>query len=147
MNFWKLINVKWSRENIASWNSIRKTVYILFPLLIYFLIHDMAEVLLWVGLEWMLSFSEKMALFLGNHAYTVRGIVNGLAILLGLAVIWQAVKGEIGEALDTKSGDKWLKEEKVTSYMFLAVLSILSAIGLNLLLNLIGLTENSKSFV
>lgn len=125
---------------------MRKSFYILFPLLIYFLIHDMAEVLLWLGLELVSSSGEQVVVFLDQHADTVRGVVNGIASFFGLVVIWQAVKGEIGEIEDSKPSDKWLREEKVTGYMFLAVLAVLSAIGLNFLLNLIGLSKSSRSF-
>lgn len=169
-NFFRMVNIRWSREEIASWGSLRKTAYLLLPLLFYFLIHDAAEILLWAGLDRLMTAgSQSLAAFLTDNAYTVNGLIKGLAILAGVAAIWQAVHGEISgsendasipgtaknkpskagkdkrkedEAVFSKSG----REAVVTRYMVLGALALLSALALNLLFFLLGFTESSEAY-
>lgn len=154
MNFWKLMYVRWSREELFTWKSIKKAVYMIFPLLIYFLVHDAAQILLWAALNQFLQASgEEVVNFLNANGYTVQGIINGLAILCGVAAIWQAVKNEIGWAeyktMDDdkkKSKVKGGMEPKVTAYMVLGAFAFCSALGLNVLFHLLGITETSRNF-
>ena len=39
------------REQMREWSSLRRVAYILIPLLIYYVIHDVAEILLWGSLN------------------------------------------------------------------------------------------------
>lgn len=158
MNFWKMMYIRWSREDISAWKSMKKAVYIIFPLLVYFLVHDAAQILLWAALnQFLLASREETAAFLAANGYTVQGMINGLAILCGLAAIWQAVKSEISWAGHkvTESGtvrDKyqsWTEssmEKKVTMYMALGAFAFCSALGLNVLFHLLGITESSRAF-
>ncbi len=144
MNYWKMICTKWSRERLASFSSFKKTAYMILPLLVYFLVHDAAEVLLWVAVnQFMLVCKEETINFLSMHIYTVRGGINGLAILAGVASIWQAVKNEIS-GNDTE--DKTHIEKKLTDYMLVAALAFSSALGFNVLFYLLGITESSQAF-
>ncbi len=146
MNFWKMISKRWSRQEIASWGSLKKTAYIILPLLIYFVVHDVAEILLWAGLnQLMLKSSEGINIFFMDHAYTVRGIVNGLAILLGVAAIWGIVKKEIERS--ERQGVFFTSTESIlTGYMFLGVFAFLASLGLNVLFNFLKFTASSQSF-
>ncbi|EOS77138.1 hypothetical protein C819_01164 [Lachnospiraceae bacterium 10-1] len=167
MNFWKMMYVRWGREDISAWKSMKKAVYIIFPLLVYFLIHDAAQILSWAALnQFLLASREETVNFLNANGYTVQGIINGLAILCGVAAIWQAVKNEISwaECKDVDkdkdqekcpSRDKILEKaaksgscmtQKATAYMVLGAFSFCSALGLNVLFHLLGITERSKSF-
>ena len=153
MSFWKMIYVRWSRKDLDSWKSFRKAVYIILPLLVYFLVHDAAQILLWAALnQFLIACREETALFLNANGYTVQGMINGLAILCGLAAVWQAVKNEI--RWKKRSGREEKKtveshnnmEKKVTDYMVLGALAFLSALGLNMLFHLLGIMEKSKAF-
>lgn len=158
MKVWKMINIRWSREEIASWKSLRKAVYIILPLLVYFLVHDAFQVLLWAFLnQFLLICREETTRFLTANAYTVQGVINGLAILLGVASIWQAVRNEtvwksqIGREVKKPETPKAVEagngiERKTTGYIVLGVLAFLSALGLNTLFHLLGITESSKAF-
>lgn len=162
-----MISVRWSREEIAGWSSLRKTAYLLLPLLFYFLVHDGAEILLWAGLDGVMkSGSSSLVSFLTDNAYTVKGVINGLAILAGVAVIWRAIYREIREGAGGDSlevGRSLVKTEKntqadgavlkrggmeavATRYMVLGALAFLTALGLNLLFALLGLTESSQAY-
>lgn len=146
MNFWKMMYIRWSREDISSWKSIKKTVYMIFPLLVYFLVHDAVQILLWAALnQFLMSCREETSVFLSANGYTVQGVINGLAILCGVAAIWQAVKNEIYWNGYEKS-NRNAKESKVTGYMLLGAFAFLSALGLNTLFHLLGITGSSKAF-
>lgn len=161
MNYWKMIYTRWNREDLSSWGSLKKTAYMILPLLVYFLVHDAAEILLWAGLnQFMLVCKDEAANFLNVNSYTVQGIVNGLAILFGVAAIWKAVKSEVSgkeqaceetvKSAETAEAENKkqpkVTEKMVTSYVMLAALAFLSALGLNMLFYLLGITKSSQAF-
>lgn len=162
-NFWLRMNMRWSGEELSHWGSFQKTVYLLWPLLIYFIVHDAAEILLWAGAGAVFAGKEATAGFLAQNYATVRGVINGLAIVFGVASIWQAVKRELagGEGEGGKSGGNIHGEKAgakdgmdsgsgltacVTRYCVVAAIAFLSAMGFNLLMNLLGLTGISGSY-
>ena len=158
MNFWKRMNYKWDKDSISTWSSLRKTLYILFPLLVYFLVHDMAEILLWAGLNlFMERTGETVAGFFRQNAFSVRGIIYGIAICLGVAAIGQGVLGEIAQGSPLPQGAKEQKREsrqlfqtetmpQVTGYFFLSALAFLTSLGLNFLFSVTGFTGSSQAF-
>ncbi len=145
MSFWKTIYVRWGREEISSWNSMKKTAYILLPLLIYFLVHDAAELILWMLLNQFMAVCGPGTLaFISQNGDTFRGLINGAAVSAGFLSIWQAVRREIcGVLPKTRDvpGDKIL-----TGYMLLAALAFCAALGFNFLFVLLGITERSRTF-
>lgn len=165
-NFWLRMNIRWSGEELSRWGSFQKTLYLLWPLLIYFIVHDAAEILLWAGAGAVFAGKEETAGFLAQNYATVRGVINGLAIVIGVASIWQAVKRELagGEGEGGKSGGNIHGEKakkagakdgmdsgseltaRVTRYCVVAAIAFLSAMGFNLLMNLLGLTGISGSY-
>lgn len=139
MNFKDMLNQYFTKEEINGWTSLRKSGYILLPLIVYFLVHDIAEVLLWAGIDGLIvKGGPQVKEFFTAGAYTVQGIVNGLMILIGVAAISKTVKTEIK---GTES-----RAEKVTDYAMLAVLSFAAAFGLNILFGMLGITESSEAY-
>lgn len=154
MNYLKSILYRWDREELQKWPSLKKTAYLLLPLLIYFAVHDISEILLWAGIEAVMGHGgENIKKLLTENAYTVQGMVNGMAILLGVFSIWTAVSNEIkgdsskkeavGEQKNRKLSNK---EPQVTAYMFLGALALLTAAGINILFYQLGFTESSQSY-
>ncbi|MBD5473142.1 MAG: CPBP family intramembrane metalloprotease [Lachnospiraceae bacterium] len=146
MNFWKDINTRWDSESIREWSSIRKTAYILLPLLIYFLVHDVAEVLLWLLLNSFLERAgEGIRSFLNQNGYTVSGIIGGLSILIGIFTVRKCVSVEI-MGQEKEAAPFGSTEKKVSGYCLLGGFAFLTAFGMNLLFDLVGLTESSQTF-
>lgn len=162
MNFWKGIMLRFGSEELKKWTSIRKTAYLLLPLLFYFVVHDAVQILLWALAEAILrrGGSDLTAYALQNSG-SLQGMINGLAILIGVAVIWQAVKGEIfyeeGSKASSQSGKKKeiigkkalagenaISEKQVTSYLFLAALAFSTSMCINILFYQIGFTERAS---
>lgn len=142
---------------MSSWGFLKKAAYIILPLLVYFLVHDAAEILLFAALnQFMLVCGQKTTDFLSANSYTVQGIINGLALLLGIAAIWQAARREIRGKERTKvphTGEqseeakrKSEKKKTLISYLMLTALAFFSALGLNLLFDLLGITQSSQAF-
>lgn len=146
MNFWKDINTRWDRESIREWSSIRKTAYILLPLLIYFLVHDAAEVLLWMFLNSFLEGAgDRIRGFMSQNGYTVSGMIGGLAILIGFWVVRKSIMVEITGQEKDKLFPARL-DKKISGYCFLGGFAFLTAFGLNLLFDLVGLSGSSQTF-
>lgn len=146
--FWKSLIYRWDRETLKMWPSLKKSAYMLLPLLLYFCIHDAAELLLWAAMDLVVTRGSGQAVvFVSQHTDTLRGLINGAVILLGTAVIWPAIsnelRGEAGKKSNHKNRDV---VAAATKYGMLLGLSFSLAIGLNLLLTQIGFVHSSKSF-
>lgn len=145
MGFWKALACRWDEKELREWPSMRKTAYLLLPILIYFVIHDISEILLWAGLDGMMQYGgDAVKRFLTAHTDTVRGVLNGGAILIGIAFILPVIQSELKENSDNKK--KRTTAEAVTKYAFLAALSFCTAVGINILFSLLGFTGSSQSF-
>ena len=145
----------YSREQMKEWSSLRKSGYLLLPLLIYFAVHDISEILLWALLnQIMLQSSQGVLQWMEENAYTIKGMINGLAILLGVAVIGKPVGNEIqaffGEirarTKKIRAEQEKDKSKKITDYVILCVIAFSAAVGINLLFDLIGFTGSSTAY-
>ena len=153
MMFWKSMIYRWDKETLKQWPSLKKSAYILLPLLLYFCIHDAAELLLWAGMDYVVrSGNEQVVAFVSNHTDTLRGIINGAVILIGTAVIWPAIGNELRGAGNPvyRKDYKGRKNSDVTvaatKYGMLLGISFGLAVGLNLMLTQIGFVQSSESF-
>lgn len=150
MNFWKTIGLRWEKEELQKWSSLKKTAYLLLPLLVYFAVHDIAEVLLYFPLNMLFTAGgEDIFQFFRQYEYTIRGVVYGAASLVGVAAILPIVKGEIAvlAAYENHGKEKhWIDEKKVTAYGFLAAFAFCIATGINIFFWLAGLTGSSEAY-
>ena len=142
--FWRTLIYRWDKETLKMWPSLKKSAYLLLPLLIYFCIHDAAELLLWAIMNYVVQSGSKQAVaFISEHADTLRGMINGAVILIGTAVIWPAIGNEIrGEQSEVSSGIA----DTATKYGMLLGIAFSMSIGLNLVMTQIGFVKSSQSF-
>ena len=95
MSFWKMIYLRWDAGELRKWTTMKRTAYLLVPLLIYFVAHDAAEILLVLILGSLLGAgtggAEFTAVFVTNQG-TLQAVLGALAALLGTAAIWPALK-------------------------------------------------------
>ena len=154
MNFWKMMNGRWGEEELEKWSSLKKTAYLLLPLLVYFVVHDIVEFLLWMLLELLVTKGgEGVVSFLNQYGSTVQGALYGIASLAGVGAVWTAVKGEIagdreakeGSGLEEQSG-RWLGEKRFTAYWGLAMFAFCVSAGLNIIFTQIGFTGSSERY-
>lgn len=135
----KAADISKESAQIKSWPSFKKTAYLLLPLLIYFVVHDIAQFLLWAAMELVLSGgSESVAAFCSRNAYTLQGAINGLAIIAGTAAIWKKAQS----AIEAQRYEK----ARAGDYCLLAGLAFCVSMGVNLLFTQAGLAGYSKTY-
>lgn len=149
MDFWKTYAFRWDRDIIQKWPSLKKTGYLLLPLLFYFVIHDVAEIILWACLDFVMQHAtEEIKLLFTANTDTVRGIINGSSILIGTALIWPAIRNEI-RGNDTRVAcetTEVVTTKKISIYGFVLAFAFCMALGLNILFYQLGITGKSQSY-
>lgn len=139
MNFWIKQTTRWTGEQLASWSSVSKTVYVLLPLLIYYLVTDITDVVLWWGLNGIAGSNEKVITFAGNYSGTIKGLIYFTGVIIFLFFIKDMTFSEIDKkALST--------EIKKKEWLFIVVITLAIAIFLNYALYYMGLTNSSQSY-
>lgn len=132
-------------------SSFRKSVNILLPFLIYFVVHDLAQVLLIFLVHismaaWDGAFGEMMA----EKSATVNGFLNALSLLIGMAAVWPMAYRELKWAKvwarGSGSADRDGRGRKIAEYGLLIITAISFALGVNMLFALLGLTGVSESY-
>lgn len=135
-------------------SSFKKTFYILLPFLIYYIVHDLAQVLLFILLNSSMKlFGENYKGFLALHSQTVSGILNALSLLIGMASVWPMASKEFKSAKEKRKTKKKAetddpndRQKKIMEYFKLAVFAVSFALGINILLTLIGVNGSSKTY-
>lgn len=110
---------------------------ILMPFLIYFIVYDLSHTLL----LYLLTLIKQTDIFI-YHEPTVRGAVNAVALMIGMGAVLPMALKEISRAKEEKQdGNPGWKE-----YLMLLVFAASLAMGANILLSLIGVTETSQTY-
>lgn len=150
MNLWKTFGSRWEKEELQKWSSFKKTAYLLLPLLVYFAVHDMAEVLFYFLLQLVFQAGGKPVLFFfSQYEYTIHGIVYGAASLIGAAAILPVIRGETGALAagwSPAEGKERIDDKRVTAYILLAAVAFCMATGINIFFYLAGFTGSSKTY-
>ena len=135
-----MISCRWEEEELKKWSPLKKASYLLIPFLVYMVVNDMAEVILWALAEHFFSGAgEETVAFASHYGATIRGMISGVAILLGVAAVWTAVKNEI----NVPGG---VKGDAFTAYAFLAAFAFCISISVNILFYQTGFTESSGAY-
>lgn len=131
-------------------SSFKKTWNILVPFLLYFLVHDLAQVLLAFLMNASMGFfGEAYTDFMTGNASSVNGVLNALALMIGMAAVLPMAGKEFiwaKEEAERHSADrnKWNPQGK--EYLLLVIFAASLAMGVNILLSLTGLTEVSQTY-
>lgn len=146
MNFWTRINTRWSAEDLYPWSSISKSLYVLFPVIIYFLAGEIIQmVLLTIVNNYFGASTAEAQMWAASKSYTIWAMIYGIGLVVSLALIFKAAKNEIIFAF---AGEE-IEDGKKSLFLPLlgcSVVSVAFAIGLNYLFSFIGANEISKSF-
>lgn len=131
-------------------SSFRKTVNILFPFLVYFVVHDLAQILLaFLASLGVGMLGDAYAGFVEANEATVGGILNALSLVIGMAAVWPMAGKELKWAKVLSGEDGAMKMEgktKTAEYVLLAVLAAAFALSVNIVMALAGLTRVSESY-
>ena len=131
-------------------SSFRKTMNILFPFAVYFVVHDLAQIVLafLAGLGAGI-FGDAYMEFVEINAATVNGVLNALSLVIGMAAVWPMAGKELKWAKVLSGGDAAVKMEgraKAAEYVLLALFAAVFALAVNMLMVLAGLTRISESY-
>lgn len=131
-------------------SSFRKTVNILLPFLIYFVVHDLAQILLAFLVNFSMgAFGNGYEEFMTKNASTVSGLLNALSLAIGMAAVWPMARMELKWAkvlggTETDTGERTAL--KALKYVLLSIFAVSFALGVNLLMALAGLTRISERY-
>lgn len=135
-----MISCRYGEEELKKWSPLKKASYLLLPFFVYLVVYDVAEVILWALFEYFLgSAGEETVAFAGRYGATIRGMISGAAILLGVAAVGTAVKNEIA----VPGG---VKGNAPAAYAFLAAFAFCISISVNIFFYQTGFTESSGAY-
>lgn len=136
------------KDSAGQTFSFQKLGYILMPFLLYFAVHDLAQIVL--ALLVNVSFGilgEEYVQFVQANAASVNGILNGLSLLIGAAAVLPRAMKEIRHEAEGREPDKEENRGKVIpAYILLLIGAVFLALGMNVWMNLTGLTQTSDSY-
>lgn len=128
-------------KNGQQESSMQKTLHILWPFFVWFIVHDMAQMVLLVLMNASLEmFGTDYTLFVQKNEAAVGGILNAMSLLVGMGVVTPMALKEL------RSVTKQRKQGGITAYGLLVLLAISLAMGMNLLLTFTGLVQASQQY-
>lgn len=144
MNSLNWLNIRWDHEEIRKWRSIVKVLYILLPVILYSLLQDVAELLVWAVVNYGVGLAGDRALaFAGLYSDTVQGIVYGVSVTVALLPFGRLVGNEITSV--TNNAKRSCKE-KMKKYCRIVLLGIGAAYALNFGFGLLPAVTASESY-
>ena len=143
MNFWTKINTRWDENSLRGFSSIFRVLYLLFPLVIYYLSCDITEVILYWLLNMGLSNASAETLTLAaKYSGTLQGMIYGIGIVVALSILSKAGRNEITYVPEGKVKRKF----KFTDALLLILIALVTSIGLNYLLTITGIASSSAAY-
>ncbi len=132
-------------------SSLKKTWNILMPFVVYFIAHDLAQVLLAFLMNMSLGLGGSYSEYILARTQTVNAVLNALSLLIGMAFVWPIAKTEFRFARLRQEGFQATRQASsrtntIAAYILLAVFAITLALGTNLLLMLTGIAGKSPSY-
>lgn len=144
MDSLKWLNIRWDCEDIKKWKSMVKVLYILLPVLLYSLLQDVAELLLWAFLDYGVGLAGDRALsVLGFYSDTIQGIIYGVAVIVSLFPFKSLIKNEITYVINK---EELSEPDTVKKYFWIALLGLGAAFTLNLAFGLVPAVTASESY-
>ena len=143
MKFLTRINTRWTGEQLVSWSSVSKTIYVLFPLLIYFIAGDVIEFFLWMVLNAIVGqTSEAVREVMSAYSYSIEGFIYAIGLVVSLALIRKSAIAEISYVPEGEEKPVL----KISEIILLIGIALVSSLGLNYLFSIVGIKEASESY-
>lgn len=125
-------------------NSFQKTAEVLLPFLIYYLANNGAQLIILMILNIIVHYmGQSSQIYIADQKEIFQSILSGVSMLIGLLAVSRMARKEI-KIVD--GGRPAEIEGQVTEYMFLCAFAFTAAIGINILLTLIGFTGSSEAY-
>lgn len=143
MNFWMRINTRWDSDKLYSFSSWFRIIYLLFPLIVYYLAGDVVEVVLWAVLDNILGrASDNFIGFATTYSGSIRAIIYSIGLAVSVAIICRMARNEISYVPDGESTPSL----NIKQIGILVGISLLASVGINYIFNLTGLVGRSEAY-
>ena len=138
------LNTKWNKEEMATWRSLIKAFYVLLPIVIYSLLQDLIEILLWGLLNLGVSVAgDHVLAWLSGYSDTIEGVLYALATILALLPLKRMIQNEI---VSITNGEKIKDFTAIGKYLWIAALGLGAAFFLNFGMGLFSAVSNSSDY-
>ncbi|MBQ8946277.1 MAG: CPBP family intramembrane metalloprotease [Lachnospiraceae bacterium] len=132
-------------------NSFKKVIYVLLPIMAYYVVHDLTRLLMMFLLQFASTGSTAVYDFVrGNDAF-LSGIISVIDILVGVAVLLFIMRTDkeelsIWDYLNV-NGLSFYRTDRIHapafSWILLSLQAVSMALGINILIRLSGIVEHS----
>ncbi len=130
-------------EELSSRSSFHRTVYILLPLLIYYLVGDLVEVGLWALINGVISGnSERFLAFATLHGSDIRAVIYAVSVVVILLILRKMAINEITHVTENENPEKLSASQDIGYIVF----GLSGALFFNLLAVLTNFTKISSRF-
>lgn len=138
------LKTKWNKEEIATWRSMVKVLYVLLPIAIYSLLQDLIEIFLWALVNYGAGMAgDQVISYLSEHSDTLKGILYAITIILALLPFRTMIRNEISNVMN---GEKLTDFAVIQKYLWIAVLGLGAAFSLNFGMGLFSVVSNSSGY-
>lgn len=135
-------------------NSLKKAGYVLTPLIVYYVVHDVVRLLLMFVLQFTAQHSQKLYDIVLNNSPLFSGIISALDMIIGAVAVVILIRYDSSElALEdyfNLNGLSFYRKDKLhpawISWGIIALQGFFAAVGLNSLLSLTGIVGASSSY-
>lgn len=130
-------------EKKQKYESFVKTWNVLLPFLLYYLTYSITDIVL----EFLLNVSMEhlgngYSTYIMNHAVTVTGLERGLCMLIGIVPLKRMLEQELTQ----RNLEEHMHKRRAMSTLLVLVLAMSSAMGLNILLKIAGIANESAAY-
>ena len=138
------LKTKWNKEEIASWRSMVKVLYVLLPVALYSLLQDLIEIILWALVNYGSGLAGDQAIaYLSLHSDTLQGILYGITVIVGLLPFRTMIRNEI---TSVTNGERLTEFSVAQDYIWIAVLGLGAAFSLNFGMGLFRVVSESQGY-
>lgn len=143
MNTWKKLNIRWEKEQLLKMSSVFRILYLLIPLVIYYLVGDLVEIILWAVLNRLLEGASlgTKEWFLANNG-NVSSVIYAVGPIIVLLIVYKMAKEEITGAIKGENKGKLTLRQVI----ILIAITLVFSVGLNYVFNILGITKMSAEY-
>lgn len=142
MNFWAKLNNTWEQKELMDLGTFFRIAYLLVPLIIYYLMGDLVEVVLWMLIELLLRNNNAVIVeLIVQNTGTIKAMIYGIGLIASYLLLSRMFKNEV--VLKEKAEHTAISPKMIFLAIFVA---LVLSLGLNYLFNAIGLVKSSTNF-
>ncbi len=127
-------------------SSMQKTAEILMPLLIYFIVHDIVQMLLTFLLTKCIVKTHAPYIWFISHTETANTVIWAVALVIAVMAVMPFIRKDGNLSRDYSAHGVFNRLRSPEQWCVLFILACSSALGLNIYLQLTGITRYSEEY-